>query len=120
MILPNPTAQSQKLHDEQISKVLSNISLGSTVVTTFPAPGGANRINDADSNMEGDKLAITSPVAPNTEFAVNHSLGRVPSGFIYLGGTNQGHVYRGVTAWTKTQIFLKETQGSNGFVIQLV
>jgi len=110
-----------KNHLDQISKVLSNISFGSNQPpSTPPAPGGAVRLTDADSNFEGDKLFVTSPAAPNTEFAVNHNLGRIPFGFIFMGGSNQGHVYKGTTPWTKTQIFLKETQGTNGFSILVI
>ena len=111
--------EAVKNHLDQISKTLSNISFGSSIVAA-PAAGAATRMVDPDSNMEGDKLTVTSPVAPNTEFAVAHNLGRIPTGFIFMGGTNQGQVFRGASAWTKTQIFLKETQGSNTFVIMVI
>lgn len=106
-----------KEHLEKVNKTLSNISFGSSVPLSSPAPGGSVALIDADSNMEGHKVYAVSPAAPNTEFAVPHSLGRVPMGFIYMGGSNQGLVYKGATPWTATQIFLKETQGSNGFIL---
>lgn len=112
--------QSIKQHLDKVNKALSNISFGSSAVPSAPAPGAATRMVDADSNFEGDKLTVTSTAAPNTEFAVNHNLRRVPAGFLFLGGSNPGHVYRGTTSWTATQIFLKETQGSNTFVILVV
>jgi hypothetical protein len=109
-------------HLEQVNKTLSSISFGNTTLSTLstPAVGASSRILDADRNIEGDKFIATSPAAPNTEFTVNHSLGRVPHGFIYLGGSNPGTVYRGASAWSSTQVFFKETQGSNTFVFILV
>lgn len=116
------TAKGIQQHLEQVNKVLSNISVGNTsqLGLVAPAPGNSTRIIDQDRNIAGDKFVATSPAAPNTEFSISHNLGRIPHGFIYLGGSNQGQVYKGVTSWTATQVFLKETQGSNTFFILLV
>lgn len=107
-------------HLDKVNKTLSNISFGATVPTTSPPVGTAVAIVDQDNNVDAHKVIATSPAAPNTEFAVNHSLGRVPMGMLYLGGSNPGMVYKGATPWTATQIFLKESVGSNTFLLLIV
>jgi hypothetical protein len=106
-------------HLDRINKTLSNISFGSSMPSA-PAVGQSKRVIDPESNFEGDKFIVTSPAASNTEFAISHNLGRIPNGFLFLGGTNQGVVYRSITPWTKTQAFFKETQGSNVVTILIV
>lgn len=68
-----------------------------------------------DQNIEGWKAFVTSPFTPNTEFAVPHGLGRVPIGFHVFQRSNQGVVYNSTgTPWNSSNIYLMETQGSNG------
>lgn len=117
--------ETLKNHLDQISKALTNISVGTTAPGTAgapaaPAAGTAVAVIDPDNNFAGHKVFATSPAAPNTEFAVAHPLKRIPVGFIYLGGSNAGIVYRGTSAWTNTQIFLKETQGTNVFTLLIL
>lgn len=113
--------ESLRQHLDKVYNTLTNISFGSTKVSAAPAPGGSTTVKDADMNFDGQKVVATSPAVPNTEFAIPHSLGRVPMGFVYLGGSNPGVVYiSNVTPWSATQVFLKETQGGNTFTILLV
>jgi hypothetical protein len=114
-----------KRHLEQLNKVVSNISLGYTPTggagtPPAPAPGNSVQLKEPNLNMDGQKILATAPVTPNTEFAVAHNLGRVPQGFIFLGGSNSGAIYRGTTPWTATQVFLKDTGGSNVFYMLLI
>lgn len=114
------TPEAIARHLDEINKTLTNISFGGSAQGTAPAVGQSRAVVDGDMNFDGHKIIATSPAAPNTEFAVAHPLGRIPAGFVFLGGSNPGHVYRGATAWTKTQIFLKESQGSNTFQLLIV
>lgn len=110
------TQETLRNHLDQVSKVLSNISHG-TAFPPAPTAGQHTAISDPTMNVAGQKFIVTSPATPNTEFAINHTLGYIPTGWQYRGGSNPGVVYRSTTPWTATQIFLKETQGTNTFVI---
>lgn len=58
----------------------------------------------------------------NVEFSVTHNLGRVPQGYIVFFGTLAGSFYQGPTtgtAWTTTQIFIKCSTASVGFLLYI-
>jgi hypothetical protein len=60
-------------------------------------------------NMNGVWANVTAPVAPNTEFSVAHTLGRIPS-FYFYNIDRAGTLYQlpnTGTAWTATSVFLK-------------
>ena len=60
-------------------------------------------------NMAGQWRNVTSPVAPDTEFAIAHDLGRIPSWYWY-NISKAGILYQlpnTGTAWTTTNIYLK-------------
>lgn len=78
---------------EQTDKILrGNVSFGD----------GTNT-----DNVFGVWVTVISPVAPNTQFTVNHKLGQVPVAFDVKRKNAAGDVYDSGTPWTKTQIFLK-------------
>jgi len=60
-------------------------------------------------NISGQWANVTAPVTPNTEFAIPHSLGRVPS--FYLWNSDRAcRIYQlpnTGTAWTLNSVFLK-------------
>jgi len=57
-------------------------------------------------NQRVAQVTISDTGAANTEFAVTHNLGVVPT--YYLWNINKsGVVYKGTTAWTTTNIYLK-------------
>ena len=58
-------------------------------------------------NLDIDFADITSHAMADTEFAVSHSLGRVPAGYIVVKGNKAGVVYDGATVWTTSNIYLK-------------
>lgn len=58
-------------------------------------------------NVRGNWAKVITPGAPNTEFAVPHNLNYIPVGYDIKRQDKACSVYDGVTAWTKTQIFLK-------------
>lgn len=97
---------------EQVSKVMTNISFGTTTANT-----------DADMNMRVWKATGTAPGTPNTEFQVTHNLDHVPIGFMVVSTDRAAHIYKSSSAWTaatKTtlgKVFLKADAASVAFVI---
>ena len=63
-----------------------------------------------EDNFNCDILDFTTPVVRDTEFTVAHTLKRIPIGYIVIRSTNLGPalLYDGPTAWTTTNIYLKE------------
>lgn len=99
------------LHDWMVnhSRVLAgNVSFGTTMTNSEPG-----------SNVQNSKATGTTPAAANTEFAVNHILGRVPITFFHHTD-NGGVIYKSTTAWTKTQIFLKCTTVSANYSLVIL
>ncbi len=100
---------------EQYSKVLSNISFGTTASNT-----------DGDINIQCYKATGTTPGSANTEFAVPHNLAHVPFGFIVVSTGAAAHIYKSTTAWTSAttsslgNIYLKCDQASVAFSIIIV
>jgi hypothetical protein len=104
------TADNLQAQLDQVTKALSaNISFGSTTGNT-----------DGEQNTEGWKATGTTPAVANTEFTVAHGLGRVPMGFIVLLIDKAGIIYKGATAWTDTDIFLKCNVASVAYYIFIV
>lgn len=58
-------------------------------------------------NMAGSWFDGVSPGAANTDFPVVHNLGRVPQGWILINIDKAAIIYKGVTAWTDTTIYLR-------------
>jgi len=88
---------------ERIARVLNgNVSFGSSMTN-----------GQTDTNLNVWKATGISPVAPNTDFTIKHSLGRVPLTIVGQDGTNGGVLYRSpVTAWTSTTVTLRCTTAS--------
>lgn len=96
-------------HIEQLNKVLSNISFGETVDN-----------KDLSQNIEGWYATVTSPGVADTEFVVPHGLDRVPNGWLVLSKSNAGVVYKGATAWTSSNIYLKDSGISDVLLLFIV
>jgi hypothetical protein len=83
---------------ERNARVLArNVSFGATMNNT-----------DKDINLDIWKASGQTPGA-NTNFTINHSLGRVPLTIVGQDTDNGGLLYRGTVAWSKTQVTLKCT-----------
>src|SRR5271170_7556295 len=81
----------------------------------FPTPGSTAQIN-------GQMIPGTSASSSNTEFPVAHTLGRIPQGYIVFYKTIAGDFYQGPTtgtAWTTSDIFLKCSSASVGYLLFL-
>jgi hypothetical protein len=59
--------------------------------------------------VDGFPAIATTPAIAGTEFSVSHGLNRVPVGFHVVNKNGATDVFKGVTAWSSTKIFLKAT-----------
>jgi len=91
-------------HSERLAKVLNgNVSFGSTM---------SNK--DLSTNLSIWKAQGTSPGTANTDFTIQHSLGRIPNTIVGQDTKDGSVLYRSpVTAWTKTTITLRSTGASS-------
>lgn len=60
-------------------------------------------------NMDAAVVSYVTNAVPDTEDAVAHGLGRVPTYFAVVDRDKGGVVYRSGTAFTKTTVYLKTT-----------
>jgi hypothetical protein len=63
-------------------------------------------------NVDGAWVNVVTPAAPNTDFTVNHNLGRLPVGYWIMQKDRAVDVYTGSVAATKTQLTLRATVAS--------
>jgi len=63
-------------------------------------------------NINGSWINVVAPVAPNTDFTVNHNLQRLPVGYWVMQKDRAVDVYTGSVAATSTQITLRATVAS--------
>jgi hypothetical protein len=65
--------------------------------------------NEYTGNMSGKWQNVTAPATPNTEFAIPHTLDRIPS-FYFYNLDRAGDIYQLPTTgtpWTEQNIFVK-------------
>lgn len=60
-----------------------------------------------NDNMMGVWANYTTNAVANTEDAITHNLGGVPIGYVVFSQDKAASLYKGATAWSSTQIFLK-------------
>ena len=84
---------------DRVSKRLNELS--------FLPPGGSITDDSKPVNFDATWVAYVSNGVANTEDTVAHSLGRIPID-MWVGLPDKSAViYRGPTAWTSTNIFLR-------------
>lgn len=98
----NPANQPRWI--ERLARVLNkNVSFGATMNNT-----------DDDRNLDIWKFHGTSPGAANTDFTLQHSLGRIPITIVGQDTKDGSVIYRSpVTAWTKTSVTFRSTGASS-------
>jgi hypothetical protein len=114
-----PTEQVGNLENERQFKLRIfnlftefNKGIDMGVSTQINSNAGANMYT---GNVNGAWVNVTAPGAPNTQFAVNHSLvdaqgnPKIPSFFFFISdkSCNLYQLPNTGTAWTTTQVFLK-------------
>lgn len=75
---------------------------------------------DRGENIHGQFQVYTSNGSANTEDTIAHTLGSVPIGYIVLKQDKASNVYLGSTAWTSSNIYLKQTGTSVSTTIFLL
>lgn len=93
----------QKLTDQQKAAIDQSIpGLG-----THGSGRSAGDIIDSLYRLGGTILPYTSNATADTQDTVAHNLGYIPNGFIVINSDKAAKVYKGSTAWTATNIYLK-------------
>jgi hypothetical protein len=100
--VPTPTEKDKWAHTwfHTIYKLLLEVVTAINGNLTF---GDGTSID----NVSGKWITYTTNAAPDTEDAVAHNLGVIPPGFIVMIPPNAGFLYKGTTAWTTANIYLK-------------
>lgn len=63
-------------------------------------------------NINGSWVNAVTPVAPNTDFTINHNMQRIPSGYWVMQKDRAVDIYTGSIAATSTQLTLRATVAS--------
>src|SRR6266404_674654 len=63
-------------------------------------------------NINGSWINVVAPVGANTDFTVNHNLGRLPVGYLVMQKDRACDVYTGSVGATSTQLTLRATVAS--------
>ncbi len=72
---------------------------------------------DFKTNFNGS-LVNAVFTAVNTDTAVAHNLGRIPTGYIPTAKTGAMHVFTGTAPWTKTLMYLQsDAVGTAGLLV---
>jgi len=93
---------TKKVLEDLYKLICGNITFGA-------GPGNSINNNTGGQNIAGAWVSVATPGVVNTEFAVTHNLGRVPTGYLVVHKSAACEVYDSSTAWSATQIFLKAT-----------
>jgi hypothetical protein len=101
------------IHDWTLnhSRVLAgNVSFGDTMTNKEPG-----------RNIQCWKATGTTPGAANTDFTIQHGLGRIPITISAQDTNNGGLLYRSpVTAWTKTAVTLRCTTATAAYNVVVI
>lgn len=68
-------------------------------------------------NIRGMWHTYTTNSTPDTEDAIAHNLGVVPVGVLEMKKPASGYLYRGSSAWTTTNIYMKCTAASQSVTL---
>lgn len=71
-------------------------------------------------NIYGSWISYTTNAVANTEDTINHNLGKIPVGYLVMNRDKAAIVYKGGTAWTATQMFLKCSVATTAVVIFVI
>lgn len=72
-----------------------------------------------EDNFSGQTISFVSSATPDTESKIAHSMKKVPTGFLKTNQDKPCSVYKGSTAWTKNEIYLKVNVASTSITIVL-
>jgi hypothetical protein len=100
-----PTKQSLEQFVQMIKNVYQNFSQAVNGLLGFG--DGTN-----SDNINGSWINVVAPIAPNTDFTVNHFLQRLPVGYWIMQKDRACDVYTGSVAATNTAITLRASVAS--------
>jgi len=100
-----PTKKSLEAFVRMIRSVYQNFT------TAFNGNIGFGDGTNLD-NINGSWINVVAPVAPDTDFTVNHNLGRIPSGYWIMQKDRACDIYTGSIAATATQLTLRANVAS--------
>jgi len=104
-----PTPKNQSRWTEQIAQAVGgNISYGNSMANT-----------DQDLNLLIWKATGVSPGVADTDFTINHSLGKIPITIVGQDTTDGAVIYRGSVAWTITTVTLRSTKATSTYNVIL-
>lgn len=58
-------------------------------------------------NVDCSIISFTSSGTPDAENTVAHTLGKIPDGYLICSQDKAGSLYKGASAWTSSNIYLK-------------
>lgn len=103
------TLQNLARWSELIAQVLGgNVSYGSSMANT-----------NEDLNLLIWKATGVSPGVADTDFTVNHSLGKIPITIVGQDTTDGAVIYRGSVAWTTTTVTLRSSKANSVYNVVL-
>lgn len=96
----SPTQLGDETRFNELVKAIDNVSFGDAT----------NNIKAG--NIDAVYVEFTSSATPDAENTIPHKLGRVPRGIIVVMQDKAASVYKGTTAWTSSNIYLKVNTAS--------
>src|SRR6267378_4351942 len=100
-----PTKESLRAFVGMLKSIYQNLTL--VINGNLGFGDGTN-----PDNLSGSWINVVAPVAPNTDFTVNHNLNRLPVGYWAMQKDRACDVYTGSVDATKTQLTLRATVAS--------
>jgi hypothetical protein len=100
-----PTARSLKQFVTMLRSIYQNLV---DVINGNLGFGDGTKLD----NISGSWINVVAPVAPNTDFTVNHNLNRLPVGYWIMQKDRACDIYTGGVVATKTQLTLRATVAS--------
>jgi hypothetical protein len=99
--------------------------IDSDLANLFLALQGRVRFGDETDGAEGENISgmwqvVADTGTANTEFAVTHTLGSVPVGYLVTKISNAGVIYDSGTTWTTTNIYLKSSAANSAVTLFLL
>ena len=86
---------------------------GQVTKMTNAAPAPVSVTN----GLDGKVVTYTSGPTANADDSIEHTLGRVPSGYIVLSQSAPGTLYTGANAPTATKHFLRSTTAKTSYTV---
>ena len=88
-----PSSQPETAYLKELEKAVDEFSLKLEEIFN-------NNITFAD-NFKSETKSLTTNATPDTEDAVSHTLGEIPTGYIVVSKDKAAHIYDGTTSWTR-------------------